>query len=156
MSTRVATLCALILSLAVHTAHAGHRKLVVVVVKGSSVTSISKSDLKHCFTGDSVSAGGRSLVPFNAEAMTPERTGFDRGILGMSPDEVGRFWVDRKIRGQSSAPRSLPSVAYMVKVVAKFPGAIGYVPVDHLTADLQPVSIDGVAYTNAAYPLFSD
>ena len=74
----------------------------------------------------------------------------------MSPDEVGRYWVDRKVRGQSGAPRSLPSVTYVQKVVAKFPNAISYLPVDQLTADVQPVKLDGTAYTDSNYSLFSE
>src|SRR4051794_7387847 len=91
------------------TARADGKKLVVVVAKGSPVTSVSRSDLKRAFTGESVSVAGKTLVPFNANPGTPERTGFDKAVLGMSPDEVGRYWVDRKVRGQSAAPRSLPS-----------------------------------------------
>jgi hypothetical protein len=133
-----------------------HKKLVVVVAKGSSITSITKSDLKHCFMGESTSADGKPLVPFNAEPKSAERAGFDRGVLGMSPDEVGRYWVDRKVRGQSGAPRSLPSVVYVQKVVAKFPNAISYLPVDQLTPDVQPVKLDGAAYTDSSYSLFSE
>lgn len=145
-----------IVMLLVQVAAADRKKLVVVVVKGSSLTSISRSDLKHCFLGDPISSGGKTLVPFNSEAKTSERMGFDRGVLGMSPDEVGRYWVDRRVRGQAGAPRSLPSVMHMVKVVAKFPGAIGYVPVDQLTPDLQAVKLDGVPYTDASYGLFTE
>lgn len=154
--TRIAILSLLVLAIAARAAAADHKKLVVVVAKGSSLTNIATSDLKRCFVGDPVSAGGKQLVPFNAEARTPERSGFDRVVLGMSPDEAGRFWVDRKVRGQLTAPRALPSTQYIVKVVAKFPGAIGYVPVDQLTPELQPVSLDGVAYTSAAYALVTD
>jgi hypothetical protein len=150
----ILALCA-VLGLA-GSAHADHKKLVVVVAKGSSVTSISGSELKHCFLGDATSVGGKTLVPFNTEARTPERAGFDRGALGMSPDEVGRYWVDRKVRGQSGAPRSLPSLMHVQKVVAKFPNAISYLPADQLTADVQPVKLDGVAYTDRDYPLFSE
>lgn len=155
MTTRF-PLSLLILMLLAHVAAADHKKLVVVVVKGSSLTSIPRSDLKHCYLGETISAGGKTVVPFNSAAKTPERTGFDRGVLGMTPDEVGRFWVDRKVRGQGAAPRSLPSVLHVVKVVEKFPAAIGYVPVDQLTPGLQPVKLDGVAYTDAAYGLFTD
>jgi hypothetical protein len=137
-------------------AAAERKKLVVVVVKGSPVTNISRADLKHAFLGDPVTAGGKTLVPFNSEAKTPERIGFDKAILGMNADEVGRFWVDRKVRGQSAAPRALPSIAHIQKVVAKFPGAIGYLPADQLTPDLQPVKLDGVAYTDGAYPIVSE
>ena len=141
------------LALAASPAHADGKKLVVVVAKGSSLTSISKSDLKHCFLGDPISGGGRTLVPFNANPGTPERAGFDKVVLGMSSDETGRFWVDRKVRGQSAAPRSLPSNAHVAKVVAKFPGAIGYLPEDQLTPDVQAVKVDGAAYTDARYSI---
>jgi hypothetical protein len=74
----------------------------------------------------------------------------------MTPDDVGRFWIDRKIRGQSGAPRALPSPLHVAKVVAKFPGAIGYLAVDQLTPDVQPVAVDGVPYTAAGYPIASE
>lgn len=132
------------------------KKLVVVVAKGSSVTNVSRGDLKRCFTGDSVSVGDKTLVPFNAAPNTPERAGFDKAVLGMSPDEVGRFWVDRKVRGQGAAPRSLPSPAHVAKVAAKFPGAIGYLTADQLTSDIQAVSVDGVPYTDAKYNISAE
>jgi hypothetical protein len=135
------------------TAHADGHKLVVVVAKGSALTTISRSDLRRCFTGERIAVGDRALVPFNASPSSREREGFDRAVLGMSPDEVGRFWVDRKIRGQGGPPRSLPSPAYIAKVAAKFPGAIGYLPADQLTADVQPVAVDGVPYTDAHYDI---
>jgi hypothetical protein len=136
-------------------AHADGKKLVVVVAKGSPLTNISRGDLKRCFLGEPVSAGGKPLVPFNAANSAPERVGFDRAVLGMSPDEVGRFWVDRKVRGQSGAPRALPSAAHMAKVAAKFPGAIGYLAEDNLTPDIQAVQVDGVPYTDAHYAIVS-
>lgn len=136
--------------LGAHVAAAEGPKLVVVVAKGSKITALTRSELKRCFLGEPI---GKPLVPFNAEANHPARAGFDEAVLGMTPAEVGRFWVDRKVRGQSAAPRSLPSMAHVVKVVTKFPNAIGYVPADQLTADLQPVVIDGVAYTDARYAI---
>jgi hypothetical protein len=142
---------ALVALLPAGTARADGKKLVVVVAKGSSLTDISRGDLKRCFLGDPVSSGGKTLVPFNATNNTPERTGFDKAVLGMTPEEVGRFWVDRKVRGQSGAPRSLPSSAHMAKVAAKFPGAIGYLTADQLTPDVQAVQVDGVPYTDARY-----
>ena len=139
------------LGLGIGWAHADGKKLVVVVARGSSLTNISRDDLKRCFLGEHVSVGGKPLVPFNASPGSAERAGFDQAVLGMSPDDVGRFWVDRKVRGQSGAPRSLPSPVHIAKVAAKFPGAIGYLTVDRLTADIQAVAVDGVAYSDARY-----
>jgi hypothetical protein len=138
-------------------AAADGNKLVVVVAKGSKLTNISRSDLKREFLGETVTADDDApLVPFNAAPGTAERIGFDRRVLGMSPDEVGRYWVDRKVRGEKGAPRSLPSPAHIAKVVAKFPHAIGYLPADQLTGDVQPVSVDGVSYVDTRYPLTTD
>lgn len=128
-------------------------KLVVVVSKGSPIKSLSRNELRRAFLGEPVSAKDITLVPFNSPPGTPPRAGFDQAILGMSPAEVGRFWVDRKVRGQPGAPRSLPSIAHVLKVVAKFPGAVSYVPADQLTAAVQPVAVDGVTYTDERYPI---
>ena len=113
----------------------------------------SKQELKRVYTSDNVVMGGRKLVPFNLNAGTPERSGFDRAVLGMADEAMQRFWIDRKIRGQLGPPRSLPSPALAIKVAAKFPGAIAYVPAPDLTRDVQPVAVDGVAYTDAAYTI---
>jgi hypothetical protein len=145
-----------IIALLVRPAFGDGKKLVVVVARGSAVTDISRTDLKRCFFNDTVSVKGTTLVPFNAQPSTAERGGFDRAVLGMSPDQAGRFWVDRKVRGQGGPPRSLPSNTYIAKVVAKFPGAIGYLPVDQLTADVQPVAVDGVPYTDPRYGITTD
>lgn len=134
--------------------HAGtSARLVVIVAKGSAIKNLSKSELKRTFLSDNVVIEGKKLVPFNFGLGTPERDGFDQSVLGMSGEVVHRFWVDRKIRGQSEAPRSLPSAAVVLKVITKFPGAIAYIPEQELTADVQPVNIDGVGYKQAAYPI---
>jgi hypothetical protein len=127
--------------------------VVVVVAKGSKIDGISHADLRRAFTGTAVTADGGRLVPFNYSPASFERAKFDRAILGMAPDEAGRFWVDRKVRGQSGPPRALPSSALVAKVVAKFPGAIGYLPADQVTADLKVIAIGGLLPTDAGYPL---
>jgi hypothetical protein len=46
----------------------------------------------------------------------------------MSPDEVGRSWVERKVHGP-----------------------IGYLIADQMTSDIEAVSVDGFAYSDARY-----
>jgi hypothetical protein len=129
------------------------RALVVVVAKGSKIKSLTRAELRRCFSGDSLVVDDERLVPFNYAPGTPERLAFDEVVLGMSGEQVGRFWVDRKIRGDSPAPRALPSVVYVTKLVARFPNAISYVPADQLTPDLAVVAIDGVLPTSSQYPI---
>lgn len=135
-------------------AQSGPRKtLVVVVAEGSPVSNLSQSDLKRIFTGVAVVAEGKRLVPFNFPPGTRERTSFDSFTLGMSAAEVGRFWVDRRVRGQGEPPRALPSSMHMVKVVARFPGAIGYVAADQLAPGLKAIKVGGLSHTEPAYAM---
>ncbi len=145
-------LVGLMLMLLTGVASAERVRLVVVVAKASPVTNVSRLDLKRSFLGERVELGEVRLAPFNAEPRTDERAGFDLGVLGMTSDESGRYWVDRKVRGQGAAPRSLPA-GHLAKVIAKFPGAIGYLRVDQLTPDVKPVKVDGIAYDDPRYPL---
>ncbi|MEJ7600425.1 MAG: hypothetical protein WKG01_21130 [Kofleriaceae bacterium] len=128
------------------------RPLVVVVAKSSLITNVSKLDLKRSFLGDAIVVGDVRLAPFNAEPNSDERAGFDLAVLGMATDQTGRFWVDRKVRGQGTAPRAIPAM-HLMKVVAKFPGAISYVRGDQLTADVRPVKVDGLAHTDPHYSI---
>lgn len=127
----------------------------VVVAKGSKVTAMTSAELKRAFTGDAVSIAGTRLAPFNLSPSSGPRVGFDRAVLGMTADEVGRFWVDRKVRGQTGAPRALASTSQVLKVVAKFPGAIGYVPVNEVAGDVQVITVDGARPGDEDYPIWS-
>jgi hypothetical protein len=135
-------------------ASADAKKLVVVVAKTSSVTSVSRLELKRSFLGEPITIGSVRLVPFNAEPRSDTRAGFDLTVFGMTPDQIGRFWVDRKVRGQGAAPRSLPPI-HLAKVIAKFPGAIGYLRVDQLTADVKVIKVDGLAYDDPRYTIMT-
>jgi hypothetical protein len=129
------------------------RALVVIVAKGSKIKSLTRAELRRCFSGDTLVVDDQRLIPFNFPTGSIERTTFDRYVLGLSPEQVGRLWVDRKIRGQSQAPRSLPSALHVVKIVAKFPSAISYIPIDQVTGDVAIVAIDGVLPSAAGYPI---
>ncbi len=147
---RQLTIVMVILMLCARLASADGKRLVVVVARTSPITNVSHLDLQRCFLGDTIDVSDVRLAPFNAEPNTDARVGFDLSVLGMTPDQVGRFWVDRKVRGEGAAPRSLAAI-YLAKVVAKFPGAISYLTVDQLTADVKPIKVDGIAYGDPRY-----
>ena len=128
-------------------------RLVVVVAKGSPVMDISRAELRQVFLSDSTVVSGHKVVPFNFAANSAQRIAFDRVVLGMSTDEIGRFWIDRKIRGQRPAPRAVPSAAYMAKLVQVFPGALGYLLENELPASIQPVTVGGISHKDPRYSL---
>lgn len=128
--------------------------LVVIVGARSPLQEISLARLRAVFLGDAVDdPSGRKLVPINQPGRTPDRVAFDQIVLRMTPDQVTSHWVDRRIRGQGSPPRSVDSVVTLQKLVAAFPGAIAYVRAEQLAAGVRAVRIDGRGHLDPDYPL---
>ena len=68
------------------------------------------------------------------------RQGFDAAILGLDPDRVQRYWIDRKIRGGNRAPAEAPSAAIILKAVSQSPNAIGYVEAAQAPSNVKVVA----------------
>jgi len=129
-------------------------RLVVVVAKNQALSDLSLKDLRNLYKGDQVTGpDGKRLIPLVLPVHSPERVAFDRAVLGMSPDEVASYWIDRKIRGQSGAPKSVPSPDLLVRVVAGLEGAIGYLRVDDRPSLLKTILISGKSPSDANYPV---
>jgi hypothetical protein len=101
--------------------------MVVITARDLAVRDVSIAWLRRVFVGDITEAVGKRLIPFNYLADDPLRRRLDGLVLQMVHAEVGRYWVDRRIRGQGMPPRIVPSAQIMNAIVAKLPGAIGYV-----------------------------
>jgi ABC-type phosphate transport system substrate-binding protein len=125
--------------------------LAVVVAKSFPVDNLSLGDLKRLYMGNRVTAGGKTLVAVTYPKKTSERATFDKSVLGMSPDEVGLYWIDRKIRGQSGAPKTVDSPEVVLKVVSKVDGAIGYVRSGATSSAIKVLRIDGKLPTDPDY-----
>ena len=120
---------------------ANDEALAVIVNPSTRASSISSDRLEAIFSlSEREWSAGVPVIPFNYAPGTSLREQFDQAILGMGPDEVARFWIDRRIRGFGDSPRKVPSVALMLRVIAKLPGAIGYVPESAVTSDVTGIA----------------
>lgn len=127
--------------------------LVVIVGKSVAETDISFALLRRVFSGDSGRIGGRALTPFNYAPDHPLRRRFDTLVLAMAPDEVGRYWVDRRVRGLGLPPRTVPSPQTMRGVIARLPGAIGYLDANLVDDSVRVLKVDGKSHREAGYRL---
>jgi len=128
-------------------------RLQLVTAKISSLRDVSFGDLRQLYRGVPMSLAGQHCIPLNHPARTPDRVGFDRVVLGMGPDEVGAYWVDQKIRGGNAPPRTVENIGLLLRLVAKLPGAIGYVREGFSSDELKILTIEGRSPTDAGYPL---
>jgi hypothetical protein len=137
-------------------AHAepGVGTLVVVTQKSSPLEGLSLAQLRRLYTSEPVGGpDGAHLIPLNHPIGTPVRVAFDQLVLKMSPDEAGRFWVDRRIRGQRGAPKAIPSLELLCRAVANLKGTITYLRASDVPDNVKVLPVEGKAPDQAGYPL---
>lgn len=101
--------------------------LLVIVNAASPIQKLSNYELEAVFTRTQTRwSDGSPVYPFSFSAGSPERETFDRVVLRLSPEQVGRFWLDRRIRGLGLPPKQVPTAIMMLQIVANLPGSIGY------------------------------
>jgi hypothetical protein len=131
-------------------------RMAVIVSSQSSLRDVSRALLRRIFLGEPAEHDGKRFVPLNYAPSDPLRTGFDRLALNFSAEQAGRYWIDRRIRGQGLPPRAVSSQTLLRNVVARLPGGIGYVTLDQLNASVRALTIDGKGYEDPGYPLLLD
>lgn len=137
--------------------HAAGRSPIAVIVNASTtkLSEISIATLRRAFRGEVADTPeGKRLVPLNGALRSAERERFDRKVLGLAADEVARFWIDRRIRDEGLPPRTVPT-ELIVRVVASYPNAIGYVALDRVGKGVRTLRVDGKLPSDAGY-LFAE
>ena len=132
---------------------AGSVTLQIVTARANAIRDLPFPDLRQVYRGKHILVAGLRVIPFNHPTGTFDRVGFDRVLFGMGPDDIGRFWVDQRIRGGDPPPRTIDSVSLLLRVVAALEGAIGYVREGFAAPDLKVVTVDGKHPGDAGYPL---
>jgi hypothetical protein len=143
----------LLLARQVEAEGAAGEALAVVTSRQSGVSDLSLYQLKRLYLGDTVQVAGRELIALNRDARGAERTGFDESVLGMTPEAAARYWIDRRIRGQSGAPKAIEPAGVIQRVVARLPRAVAYVRAREVGPDVQVVRIDGRTPGDGGYPI---
>lgn len=104
-------------------------ELVVVVHPRNGTSALDEDDLRAIFlTRKSRWKDGDKIVPLNLRTGSEHREHFDRSVLGMSPEESKKYWIDRRIRGGAPPPRAVPSPQAVILLVSNNSNAVGYVP----------------------------
>jgi hypothetical protein len=126
-------------------------RFALIVAKDSPISDLAFYDLRRLYQGEAINANGRRLTPLNFPTKTENRQRFDQAVLGLAPDAVSRYWIDRRIRGQSGPPKSIDSADLMQRVVARLDGGIGYVRLSEVRPDVKVLRIDGKAPKDSGY-----
>jgi hypothetical protein len=128
--------------------------LAVVVAKDSPIDELSFFELRRLYLGDDLRGpGGKKLIPLNRDSKSAERVGFDKAVLGVSPQAAARYWIDRRIRGQSGPPKVVEPATVLQRVVARVPFTVTYVRREEVSSDVKILPIDGKRPGDSDYPI---
>jgi hypothetical protein len=112
-----------------------------VIVHADNPVRVTAGELESVFLRHELEwPDGDPVIPVNATPDSARRKQFDRVVLGMSPDEVARYWLDQRIRGAGTAPREIGDAFLTLRLVARIKGAIGYVPEGSELRDVRVVA----------------
>ncbi|HEX5656856.1 MAG TPA: hypothetical protein VFX59_06660 [Polyangiales bacterium] len=134
-------------------ARAAGKPLLVVVAAASPIKDIEFALLRRAFEGAAAEIGGKRLIPINHPAGSPLRVAFDKQVLGLAPEDVGKFWIERRIRDEGSPPKTVPSPELAVRIAGSLPFSITYSTQELINATVKAITIGGKAAGSAGYPL---
>lgn len=79
--------------------------------------------------------GGVKVATVDFKDGSGLRNTFCDKVLGWSPEEVERYWIERQYQTSDAAPEKLASDAEVIAWVAGHPGGIGFVHKEAVPAD---------------------
>ncbi len=116
-------------------------KIAIVVHPSNDVGALGLGELEAIFTTRRLYwPNGRAIAAYNLPTKHTLRVALDRSVLRLEPDQVARFWIDRRVRGGHAPPRQAPNVDVMRRVVASLETGIGYLPTSDVTRDVKVIA----------------
>ena len=103
-------------------------QVVVIVNSANAVTSLSQDDVKVRFLKTSPSwDGGEKVRPVDQIGNTTEREVFLSEVLGLSPSELERYWIEKQYANATEPPAKAPDDATVIRLVTFLEGGIGFI-----------------------------
>lgn len=100
----------------------------VIVNESNPLESINRTEVADYFMKRNKQwPDGAPVRFFDRNDDSRERMSFLREVLKKSQREIETFWIGQKLYTGHSAPTQVSSDSMMAALVARFPGAIGYV-----------------------------
>jgi hypothetical protein len=124
-------LAALVLSASA--AQAG--ELVVIVNAANPQAALDAKAVKSHFLKTIGSwSNGEKVRPVDSSGDAGVRAAFVTKVLGMSPADFERYWLEKQYASAENPPTKAPDDASVIKLVKAFKGGIGFVSKDAAAA----------------------
>jgi len=130
----------------------GTGPIAVIVNRHNPEDGLAVEDLRHLYLGIRTAFPNGAPVLLLALPRVSQR--FYASALRMSPDEVKRYWIGLVFSGDSAVPpKEIADVVELKRLVARHPGAVGFIPAREADSTVQVVDIEGKRPDDPGYPL---
>lgn len=116
----------------------GEKAIVIIANKSLHIKEISANELKMVFLKEKKILNNIDLVPVNLETLHPTRKIFEKTLLGFSRNTLREYWTKKHYMG-IRPPVNLKSSQSVLSFVKEIEGAIGYIPIDDLSSEVDIV-----------------
>jgi len=100
--------------------------------------AVSRPVLRQLYLGRRTRIAGRRVHCVDLPAASRPREAFTRAVLGFSRPALDRYWLRQALSGGPPPPREVGTAAELIALVAREPGALGYLPWSDLAAGPPP------------------
>jgi len=100
--------------------------------------AVSLPVLRQLYLGRRTRIAGRRVHCIDLPAASRPREAFTRAVLGFSGPALDRYWLRQALSGGPPPPREVGTAAELIALVAREPGALGYLPWRDLAASPPP------------------
>ena len=110
----------------------------VITKKDATIGTLSPTEIKNIFIMKKHFFKTTKLVPVNMPSSTKIRNYFETRVLHTNRHKLNHYWVKKHFQG-IRPPVVQSSVLAMKLFVKNVTGAIGYIPLSELDADLKVI-----------------
>ena len=110
-------------------------ELVVIVNAANPQAALDAKAVKSHFLKTIASwSNGEKVRPVDSAGDAGARAAFVTKVLGMSPSDFERYWLEKQYASAENPPTKAPDDASVIKLVKAFKGGIGFVSKDAAAA----------------------
>ncbi len=99
----------------------------LLVIGHAGVPRVDAATVARLYTGRAIEADNLPVTVYNLAPGHALRNRFLAACLQFDEERYRAYWTVRRHVGKGAPPRELASVAQMLEVVTRTPGAVGYV-----------------------------
>ena len=105
----------------------GYGQVAIIANPDVPVDSLTKTKLLDLYTGDLTKwKNNQPIIVFDLKPKLEIRNEFFN-LLGKTSSRMKSIWLKKMLAGEGDPPRALDSEISILKIIAKTPGAIGFV-----------------------------